>query len=371
MKAEHNQRQGPEKGKDNDEVYKKIANKWDNHKETFVKGGAWHQHPLVIQTYNERIQVGRDQLEHYVQHHMGFVVDDDDPKLHCLSIGCGDGNTEINMVKIGLCSTMKGIDLSSKRIDTANANIPDYLKDRITFVVENAEAAKTTAETETTTTTETTHPRYYDLILFSHSLHHVFNLESMADKIKTKLLHPTHGIIVLEEYVGPKRWQFSKQRRKQMSTILQTLENKYPTYQHILRQNPLWDFRTPKFKNVNPKSVEQDDPSETIRSYEIIPVLSEYFDLVVDVPLGGNYFQWIFHNAYNGLMDADIGKDIVQYMLNEELNDIHGMVDSKTRTLTNRATMEETKKNHKQKKLMQSDYVFQIWKQRPRLQEQQ
>lgn len=84
------------------------------------------------------------------------------------------------------------------------------------------------------------------------------------------------------------------------------------------------------------ESIRKDDPSETVRSNEIIPVLGSTFELVENVQLGGTFFQWIFHNCYNSLKDS-VGYEIISEMLSEEMRLINdGSIGS--------------------------DYVFQVWK---------
>lgn len=294
------------------ETASKISSKWDNAQETFAKGGAWHQHPLVVKTYKERVAGGHGSM-------VSRILDAYGKKGRCLSIGCGDGGIELQMVQGGLCDTMRGIDLSPVRIARANENVPDHLKEAIEFRVENAETDLSGNE--------------YDLVLFTHSLHHIFNLEAMVDAIKGNIMKRS-GILVLEEYVGPVRWQFPQHHLDLMTAFLKGLEEEYPHRVEALRQNGLWDGIG--FVPPNAEAVKKDDPSETVRSDEIVAVLSERMALAENIPLGGNFFQWIFQNVYNSLDDEE-GIKIVQSMLDAEMELI------------------------KEGKLA-SDYVFQVWK---------
>eukprot|EP00978_Attheya_sp_CCMP212_P011656 scaffold28859_cov41-Attheya_sp.AAC.1 len=306
------QQDPPTNGMLNNEVSDRIASKWDNAQDTFAKGGAWHQHPLVVSEYKKRLAAGHDNMVSHILTTYG-------KKDKCLSIGCGDGGIEIEMVRGGLCSTIKGIDLSPVRIARADENIPDDLKDKIEFKVENAERV--------------TQGNEYDMVLFTHALHHIFDLESMVTVIKERIMKKS-GILVLEEYVGPVRWQFPPHHLALMATFLQDLEAKYPHKVEALRQNSLWDGIN--FVPPDATAIEKDDPSETVRSNEIVPVLSNQMSIVEDVPLGGNLFQWIFHNVYNSLKDEE-GLLIVESMLNAEMEAIK---DGK----------------------IASDYVLQVWK---------
>lgn len=297
-----------------DKVAERIAKKWDEHKNTFQQGGAWHEHPLLVKTYQQRLASGNKNM-------VSHLLDQNGKKQNCLSIGCGDGGIEIDMVSSGLCQKMKGIDLSPVRIQEANSKIPPDLTDRVVFNVGNAENDFFGNE--------------YDLVLFTHALHHIFDLEKMIDAITERILGES-GILVLEEYVGPVRWQFPQHHLDYMSEFLKNIEKKYPHRVESLRKNPLWNGLS--FTTPDAELVRKDDPSETVRSNEIIPVLSQKMNLIEDVPLGGNFFQWMFHNVYNSLKD-DEGNKIVESMLETEMKLIK---DGS----------------------LQSDYVFQVWKQR-------
>ena len=299
--------------KESTDIAKQIAKKWDNANENFSAGGAWHQHPLVVKTVKERLASGSPSLVHHIREKYGV-------RSKCLSIGCGDGGIEVEMVQAGLCETMEGIDLSPVRIDRANQKVPAELRSKVHFSVKNAEKDLEGQE--------------YDLVLFTHALHHIFDLETMSMTIRDRVMNPTNGILVLEEYVGAVRYQFPQSQLDAMATFLKSIEGRFPDRVEHVRQNPLWNGKT--FFPPDSNSIEKDDPSETIRSNEIVPVLSQYFTIVEDVPLGGNFFQWIFHNVYNSLRD-ETGLEIVQTMLDAEMQAI---ADGK----------------------VTSDYVFQVWK---------
>jgi 2-polyprenyl-3-methyl-5-hydroxy-6-metoxy-1,4-benzoquinol methylase len=144
------------------EKARRIAKKWDESNKTFVAGGAWHQHALVVKTYKQRLAAGSENFVSHILNRYG-------KKTKCLSIGCGDGGIETEMVEEGLCETMKGIDLSPIRVEGANSNVPLHLKEKLVFTVENAETGLS--------------GEHYDLVLFTHALHHIFNLEAMIDAI--------------------------------------------------------------------------------------------------------------------------------------------------------------------------------------------
>ena len=110
----------------------------------------------------------------------------------------------------------------------------------------------------------------------------------MSRALRDRIMKPKDGILVLEEYVGPVCWHFSDHHLNLMADFLQNVESKFTHYTEKILQNPLW-YGT-KCVPPNAESVDQDDPSETIQSNDIVSVLSDHLSLIEDVPLGGNFF---------------------------------------------------------------------------------
>ena len=290
--------------------YEQVSSKWD--KAAPPSEGAWYTNKLVVSTFQKRLAgAGTNWVEHLKARYGA--------RRNCISIGCGDGGVEAQMVQAGLCHTMQGIDLSPVRIQRANAAVPLYLHGRLNFSVSNAE--------------KDIRGKDFDMVLFTHSLHHISNLESMARAIKHRIMS-NDGVMVLQEYVGPVRWQFSEEVLYLMHQFLFHLTIKYPSHAEMLRKcSKMWDGK--QFIPPNAEAVKADDPSETVHSNMIVPVLLNHFHLVEHVPLGGNFFQWLFHGCWARLTD-DTGNAMVGDMLEYEMFLV-------------------------EQNIVISEYVFQVW----------
>lgn len=294
----------------NEKEIDRVSEKWD--KAAPPSTGAWYTHKLVVKTFSERLAAGSPNWVEHLKERYGA-------RRKCLSIGCGDGGVERDMVRAGFCNQMLGIDLSPVRVGKANANVPLHLRERLEFKVANG-------ETEL-------HGKNFDMVLFSHSLHHIDDLESMARAVQRRIMSDD-GVLVLQEYVGPVRWQFSEQQLYLMHSILLHMTQKYPDRAGMLRKCAvLWDGK--RFKPPDADAVKADDPSETVRSNMIVPVLLNHFNLIENVQLGGNFFQWLLYGCYSALED-EAGNAIVKEMLEYEMF----LVDEG---------------------ILTSDYVFQVW----------
>ena len=116
-----------------------------------------------------------------------------------------------------------------------------------------------------------------DLVLSHLAVHHIRNLEFVFDNVH-KALRPG-GIFHLKEFVGPDRFQWTDRHLEEMNGWLATLPDKY-------RRTP--DGRM-KYVTGRASVAEMiaDDPTESVRSSAIMPLLAERFDILAHHHIGG------------------------------------------------------------------------------------
>src|SRR5436189_84092 len=102
----------------------------------------------------------------------------------------------------------------------------------------------------------------YDVILFQSSFHHLSRMENCARRIK-KALRP-NGILVVNEYIGANRFQWSSQR---LRTLNEVLKNEIPQPFRVRT-----DGKSIKSKIYAPGIVRMflSDPSESAHSSELL-----------------------------------------------------------------------------------------------------
>ncbi|MGH7789413.1 MAG: class I SAM-dependent methyltransferase [Candidatus Binatia bacterium] len=106
-------------------------------------------------------------------------------------------------------------------------------------------------------------PESYDLIVTSATLHHVTNLEYVADQINRALTG--EGRFFLQDYVGEPRFQFSEEKRR-VFTLLHDRE---------LAATQPWRKASIVFDDASDLS-----PFCGVRSHEVLSVLGTYLDPV-------------------------------------------------------------------------------------------
>ena len=210
-----------------------------------------------------------------------------------ISLGSGLGSFELQLIELGVVQNLVGVDISEARVRAASKAVPLYLKDRLTFEVKDLETLSQKVEDRV------------DLIVLKMAFHHIERIEyfvSLFDKVLTD-----DGVIYFNEYVGPKRFQFAQEEINHCNRILKSLPSEFTKN----RNNG-----TKVVNRPNVKAFIKEDPSEAIRSDEMLPLLQKTFNTVIIRPYGGNIFAWLF----SGIMFRfDSRPDLIQKILDEEL----------------------------------------------------
>ena len=202
-----------------------------------------------------------------------------------LSICCGTGHAEIEWIKTNAFHRIDGVDLSPSRIEFAieqakslrlESKINYYVDDILNFEIINNK---------------------YDVIFAEGALHHLTPMDSIIKKLKDNL--KPGGLLILNDFVGPTRFQWTKKQLKYVNELLQEVPHKY---------RKRWKSNTIKSKHYRPSKLSMilSDPSEAVESSQIIKTLDKYFELVEIKNLGGTLLQLFFNDiAHNFLNDNE------------------------------------------------------------------
>jgi len=223
------------------------------------------------------------------------------PVPHALSIGCGPGNLEREVMRHQSAQRITGIDVSRSSLDLAErcAREAGYSQE-ITYVLSDAESWLRTRIQE----------RSLDLVFFHASLHHIESLESVLELCAQKLCHGTPGLLYLDEYIGPSRDEW--------------------TPGHLGYSTALFERVPVEFRQsstlVPPVAFE--DPTEMIRSSEIISVLKSYFQVVEYKPYFGNVVMPLVSGIRpSGLDDPRVEAIVTEAMELEDFLISQQMID--------------------------------------------
>ena len=235
------------------------------------------------------------------QEYADYVVEKylkNETNLKMLSLGCGDGNHEIKFAKHSNFSDIKGIDLAPKLIEEANRNASQNNFKNLKYEVANIYDCNF-------------EDNFFDVILFHSSLHHFKNLEKLLGEIIKKTLKK-NGILVIHEYVGPDRIQWTNEQLKEVNFILSTFPEKYKK-RFKLNSLKAKAFRSGKLRMII------SDPSEAVESSAILQTIHNHFKIEEEKYLGGNLLMPLFKDiAHNFLDGSDETKNILQQVFEKE-----------------------------------------------------
>ncbi len=218
----------------------------------------WGAQPLVRRAINRRVtgDPNRWPMEWFVD---TFVPR---PFPRGLSVGCGSGLLERDVLAKGICDVMEGVDFSEETISEARFAAEEaHLSDRLDYRVEDINALKL--------------PRArYDIVFFHGSLHHVRQIERVLTEVRHAL--KPGGLVYMDEYMGPSRSEWTDEEWGFARSAFEALPEELKNRPRLMVPLPL------------------DDPSESIRSSAIRPAVARLFEIVEERPYGGNVLWFVF-----------------------------------------------------------------------------
>jgi SAM-dependent methyltransferase len=218
----------------------------------------WGAQPLVRRAINRRVtgDPNRWPMEWFRETHAS------QPFARGLSVGCGSGLLERDVLAKGICETMEGIDFSEESLEQARfAAEEEHLSDRLEYRVEDINALKLP------------HGRY-DIVFFHGSLHHIRQVERVLTEVRQSLT--PGGLVYLDEYMGPSRSEWTDEEWGFARSAFDSLPEELKNRPNLMIPLPM------------------DDPSESIRSSAIRPAAARLFDVVEERPYGGNILWFVF-----------------------------------------------------------------------------
>jgi SAM-dependent methyltransferase len=168
---------------------------------------------------------------------------------HGLSLGCGEGRFEREMVANGTCRSMHGIDVSTEAIAVARKKAGSL---PLTYEVADLNFLTIAGQ--------------YDLVVAQTCLHHILHLEHVVDAV-WKALRPD-GIFWIWDYIGETQFQYDDARLDIVNKLLAALPEKY-------RKNSVTEKTVSEIRRRKPGTLVS--PFESIRSEEIPLALSQRF----------------------------------------------------------------------------------------------
>lgn len=247
----------PVKPRTHKELAATAANFWD-HEVVERTHKTWMAVPEVREYINTSI--GGDPsawpMNWFVKQYGGRVF------TRGLSIGCGPGDLERDLIRRGICREIDAFDISEGSLAIARTRAAEEgMSDRIHYFTGDFNAPSL--------------PRNaYDIVCFPWSMHHVAKLE----KILRAVLHALRpdGLLYFEEYIGPSAREWSEETLRAQRATFASLPREWKTADEL------------------PYPINPHDPSEAIRSSEIVPQTHIGYDIEHKRDFGGNVLSTLY-----------------------------------------------------------------------------
>jgi ubiquinone/menaquinone biosynthesis C-methylase UbiE len=256
----------------------KVKNTWSI---TNIPPTNWWDIPAVQSRWNYLVSGDRDiDYNQYISE----KYFKEKHALQALSLGCGGGERELRWAEMDKFNLIDAYDISSERIDYATkvANQSSYGK-RLNYQVGNIYEIDVKND-------------YYDVILAEQSLHHFSPLKDLLVKIDRTL--KVDGCFILNEFVGPTRFQWTNRQLEIVNSLLDIFPDKY---------KKIWNSNSIKLKVIKHSQLSMilRDPSEAIESSNILPLLHEIFDVVELKGYGGSILHLLFGGIAHHFLTPD------------------------------------------------------------------
>jgi 2-polyprenyl-3-methyl-5-hydroxy-6-metoxy-1,4-benzoquinol methylase len=256
----------------------------------------WLQHPLVQERINLKVSgtPGVNRFEYFLNRHLKGKM----PVERALTLGSGVGELERGLCHYNFARSHEGIDLSDDAIQTAIEKAAEIGLTHLHYRMDNLN-------------TIVLEPKTYDVIFGISSIHHVQELEHLFDQVRQAL--KPGGFFFLDEFIGPNRFQWPDGQRRVMNEQLSRLPK------HLRRS--ILNNQEFKFQ-VARKSLDEvllADPSEAIRSSEIVPLLSRFFNVLEVRGYGGSVIHELLYDIAGNFCEENPGSlDHLRRLFEEE-----------------------------------------------------
>ena len=236
----------------------------------------WSTSPTLEMVINRRITGIEDQnwIGWLRQEHIPEPLD------LGLSIGCGSGILERDVLDQGLCREMEGVDIASDAITVAR-NVAGALP--IKYKQHDLES-------------EPLPLNRYDVVFCAIALHHINHLDFCLDQVYQSLKE--NGLFIIHEYIGPCRFQWKPGQMKLVSDLYEFLpiSHRYNYHLHGTALRPLRPEICSMIVN---------DPSEAIRSIEMLEVVERYYERIGRRNVGGTILNPLLGGLLENFADDD------------------------------------------------------------------
>lgn len=253
---------------------------WDNLEFTHrLETEVWMASP-VVRRYLHSLSTGDpncDWLTFIRHHHFSGPVG------RCLVLGCGTGWLERALAASGQFRSIIACDFAADSVDEARRQAEREAMSLIEYRVLNLEK-------------EELPEGKFDAIVANDVLHHITGLEALYERIHDKL--EPGGRFAFCEYIGPNRFQYPDERMELINRYFRVLPAR-------LRRDSFTGELLHERSRIDAAHVIAWDPTEAVRSEEVLPLARSFFEPVAEIPYGGSLLNPLLFAIVKNFREAD------------------------------------------------------------------
>ena len=221
-------------------------------------------HPVVKATMNKRATGSPERDGYWLLRRHILAANMTLPIVRAVSLCCGAGAVERDLVRRGLISRCTGYDLALDAISAARAAATHERLEGLEYAVRDLERVGLDEAG-------------LDLIVAHQGVHHLSRLETVLDAVRGAL--HVGGLFHVDEFVGPDRFQWTDRQLEEMTAWVRSLPERYRMTAGGLIKDSVGRATIAEMIAY--------DPSEAVRSSDIERLISEKFEILERRPLGG------------------------------------------------------------------------------------
>jgi len=142
----------------------------------------------------------------------------------------------------------------------------------------------------------------FDAVFANDVLHHIKGLEPLYTRIHSVLA--SRGRLIFNEYVGPNRFQYSDERMALVNRYLRVLPDR-------LRWDPLTGKLLWKRERADVDQLVWDDPTEAVRSEDVMPLARRFFRPEKEYLYGGGLLNPLLFGIVTNFRAGDPWDDML------------------------------------------------------------
>lgn len=230
-----------------------------------TQGWYWMAHPLVAQRINKKIS-GNPHVDAY--QHLRHALETRGwtfPVKCVVSLGCGFGALERQLAADGFAERIIGYDLAAGAIEGARELARQQMLTQLEYYVVDLDQVQL-PEGE------------FDIVFGTYAVHHIGDLEGLCVRVRRALKRG--GIFHVNEFVGPTRFQWTDAQIAHSNAFVFSLPKRYRLLQSGAERGPI--------QRPTIEAMIAFDPSEAVRSAEIVDVVRNNFDIIEQRDYGGS-----------------------------------------------------------------------------------